>query len=110
MPLYTHAEVADKLPTFQGLWVIAFAVACVFGVAAFGIAYRTRWPWLAIAVPFIALPVALGPAIERDIAVFAEQELGVDYLAQAEYSELLLPVIATVGLLGGAVARRRRVT
>ena len=110
LPLCAHAEVADKLPTVQALWVIAFAVACLFGIAAFGIAYRTRWPWLAIAVPFIALLVALGPAIESDIAVFAEQELGGDYLAQAERAELLIPVIATFGLLGGAVARRRRVT
>jgi len=82
----------------------------VFGITAFVIAYRTRRPWLAIAVPFVALLAALGPAIESDIAVFAEQELGADYLAQAEYAEWLMPVIATFGLLGGAVARRRRVT
>lgn len=110
LPLCARAEVADKLPTAQGLWAIAFAIACVLGVVAFAIAYRARWPWLAIAVPCLALFGALGPAIESDIAVAAEQELGADYLAQAEDSEWLLPLIATIGLFGGAVARRRRVT
>jgi len=103
-----HAEVTDKLLTVQGLWAIATAGGCAFGVAAFGIAYWTRWPWLAVAVPCLALLAALGPAIEPDIAVFAQKELGADYLTQAEYAEWLLPVIATMGLLGGMVARRRR--
>ena len=31
-------------------------------------------------------------------------------LAQAEEAEWLLPLIATIGLFGGAMARRRRVT
>jgi hypothetical protein len=110
LPLCAHAEVADKLPTVQSLWAIALAFACVFGVVAFGIAYRARWPWLALAVPCLALLVALGPAVESDIAVAAERELGACYMAQAEAAEWLLPLIATIGLLGGAVARRRRVT
>lgn len=110
LPLCARAEVADKLPTAQGLWAIAFAIACVLGVVAFAIAYRARWPWLAIAVPCLALFAALGPAIESDIAVAAEQELGAGYLAQAEEAEWLLPLISTIGLFGGAVARRRRVT
>lgn len=109
-PLCASAEVADKLPTVQGLWVIAFAVACVLGVVTFAIAYRARWPWLAAIVPFLALLAALGPAIEADIAVATAQELGTGYLAQAEEAEWLLPLIATIGLFGGAVARRRRVT
>jgi hypothetical protein len=108
-PLWAGAEVADKLPTVQGLWAIAFAIACVLGLVAFAIAYRARWPWLAVAVPCLALFAALGSAIESDIAVAAEQELGAGYLAQAENAEWLLPLIATIGLLGGAVARRRRV-
>lgn len=109
-PLYARAEVADKLPTAQGLWAISFAIGCVLGFVAFAIAYRARWPWLAIAVPCLALFAALGPAIESDIAVAAAQELGTGYLAQAEEAEWLLPLIATIGLFGGAVARRRRVT
>ena len=110
LPLCAHAEVADKLPTVHGLWVIAFSVGCVFGAAAFGIAYRARWPWLAVAVPCLALLAAVGPATESDIAAFAEQELGAGYLAQAEGAEWLLPLIATFGVFGGAVARRRRAT
>lgn len=110
LPLCTRAEVADKLQTVQGLWVIAVVAACVFGIAAFGIAYRSLWPWLAIAVPFVAILVALAPAIEPDVARFAEQELGADYLVQAELAEWLMPVIATFGFFWGALARRRRVT
>ncbi len=110
LQLPAHAEVADKLPTVQGLWALALAVGCVLGVVAFGIAYRAHWPWLAVAVPCLALVAALGPAVDADIAVFAEQELGAGYLAQAEYAEWLLPLIATFGLFGGAVARRRRAT
>lgn len=109
-PLYARAEVADKLPTAQGLWCIAFAIGCVLGFVAFVIAYRTRWPWLAIAVPCLGLFAALGPAIESDIAVAAARELGTVYLTQAEEAEWLLPLIATIGLFGGAVARRRHVT
>jgi hypothetical protein len=65
---------------------------------------------LAVGIPFLALLAALGPAIESDIAVAAEQELGAGYSAQAESPEWLLPLIATIGLLGGTAARRRRAT
>lgn len=110
LPLCAHAEVADKLPTVQGLWATALAAGSVLGVVAFGIAYWTRWPWLAVAVPGLALLAALGPAIESDIAASAEKELGAAYLRYAEDAEWLLPVFASLGLVGGVVARRRRVT
>lgn len=110
LPLYGHAEVADKLRTVEGLWIAASATGCILGAAAFGIAYLSRWPLLAAVLPGLALLAALGPAIEPDIAVFAERELGADYLVQAEAAEWLLPAVAAVGVLGGGLARRRRGT
>jgi hypothetical protein len=110
LPLYAHAEVADKLLTADQLWSHAFAIACLFGIAAFILAYVMRRPWWAITLPFFALLIALGPAIEPDIAVAAAIELGEEYLVQAEYAEWLLPLITTLGFLGGVMARRWRVS
>ena len=97
-PLCARTEVADKLPTVQDSCRRPAKV--IVANHAFAIAYRARWPWLAVAVPCLALLAALRPAIESDIAVYAEQELGSGYLAQAEDAEWLLPLIATMGLLG----------
>jgi hypothetical protein len=110
LPLCARAEVADKLPTVQGLWAIALAVACVLGAVAFSIAYLVRWPWLAFAVPCLALVAALGPAIDSDVVVAAEQELGAAYVAQAEVAEWLWPLVSTMGFVAGMAARRRRLT
>jgi hypothetical protein len=110
LPLYAHAEVADKLLTVDQLWIHAFAIACLFGITAFILAYVMRRPWWAIALPLFGLLTALGPAIEPDIAVFAALELGDAYLVQAEYAEWIIPIIATLGLLGGVMTRRWRVT
>lgn len=110
LPLYAQAEVADKLLTVDQLWSHAFAIACLFGITAFILTYVMRRPWWAIALPLFALLMALGPAIEPDIAVFAALELVDAYLVQAENAEWLIPIIATLGFLGGVMARRWRVS